>query len=608
MLMDMSTLYDTIQLSKLQEEALKLNYPPLLLELAMQLYTGPKAVMAEQELTPFFRVDHGVPAGCPQAPLLAKVVLAPALIPWKEKHAQVHLSSWVDDVGFDTAGQTPLQAAQTAVKAYRDLRSKLVDLGLRVNPKKTAFIATDKATDRALRDLLGRVQDLRRWTRPATPLLLEMELSIQDPWWKMEKTLLQEAQNQRTNRLAQRQYHQHLITGLDWHVYHQQIKQMPTEHKTHLKTWVQGAVQFRDNGQPKQCPICCVPATPKHILWLCKWHHGQGHKPMPPAWAERITQHDEDPLWSAGWIALEPEEHRQIEHAYQGHGTWQDLQVLAPHQHQGWAFTLDATPSTYDQRSQVWFFGLCVHAMSLGQLQRLGALTGIPSNPQNKTRALLAGLVALAKHTSTYVKVIVQVVAVCEARTHVRHRQLYMDPFEGLTDQDLQRVTVLYVSRNTRTPGSGPHLKRRQRDAALVAWERANAMHDRRTTEWQQVLDQDHTEIYKHAAARLAKVYAAKDHYIHQKATRAGRRNSAKNNWCSSATNPGRHPITSGNPTVVASIAVPVPVASGSTKRLRSRSLRRGLRKHAPSCAWMRNIQTSAARASHSPRSSHELR
>ena len=125
--------------------------------------------------------------------------------------------------------------------------------------------------------------------------------------------------------------------------------------------------------------------------------------------------------------------------------------------------------------------------MSLGQLQRLGAITGIPSNPQNKTRALLAGLAALAKHTNTQVKVIVQVVAVWEAWTQVRHRQPCLDLFEGLTDQDFHRVTVLYVSRNTRAPeapGSEPHLKRRQRDAALAAWERANALHDRRATEW----------------------------------------------------------------------------------------------------------------------------
>ena len=47
-LMDMSTFYDTIHLASLQEEAIKLDYPPLLLELAMQVYCGPKAILAEQ--------------------------------------------------------------------------------------------------------------------------------------------------------------------------------------------------------------------------------------------------------------------------------------------------------------------------------------------------------------------------------------------------------------------------------------------------------------------------------------------------------------------------------------------------------------------------------
>ena len=60
-LMDMSTFYDTINLARLQEEALKLQYPPLLLELAMQLYTRPKAILAEQELTPFFHVMESQP-------------------------------------------------------------------------------------------------------------------------------------------------------------------------------------------------------------------------------------------------------------------------------------------------------------------------------------------------------------------------------------------------------------------------------------------------------------------------------------------------------------------------------------------------------------------
>ena len=110
-LMDMSTFYDTIDLDRLQQEAIQLDYPPLLLELATQLYTGPKAISAEQEFTPFFRVDRGIPAGCPQAPLLAKAVLAPALIPWQQAHKKVHLSSWVDDIGYDTHGGNPIQVA-----------------------------------------------------------------------------------------------------------------------------------------------------------------------------------------------------------------------------------------------------------------------------------------------------------------------------------------------------------------------------------------------------------------------------------------------------------------------------------------------------------------
>ena len=229
---------------------------------------------------------------------------------------------------------------------------------------------------------------------------------------------------------------------------------------------------------------------------------------MPPEWAERLTQHDEDPLWNAGWIPLEPQDQLTMHHPYQGHGVWQGLQMLQAHQHQGWAFTLDATPSTYDTRSQLWVFGLCVHVMRTGQLQRLGAI---------------AGLVALAKHTSIAVKVIVQVAAVWEAWTDIRHRAQHQDLYHGLTETDFQRITVLYVSRNTRTPdtpGNEPHLRRRQRDAALTAWERATQLQNKRATDWQHTLDQDHETIYKHAAARLAVVFQDKEHYLHQKPNR----------------------------------------------------------------------------------------
>ena len=230
-----------------------------------------------------------------------------------------------------------------------------------------------------------QVNHIHRWHRPTGPYLVENEITIQDPWWKLERALLQEAKAQRTARLASKEHHQHLVAGIDWHTYRQVIRSIPGEHKPHLRTWTQGAIHFKEDGKPKLCPICKVPATTKHILWLRKWHQTQQHKPMPPEWAERILSDDETPLWTAGWIPLEPQENKQMQHPYQGHGAWRDLQ-LAPHQYQGWAFTLDATPSSYDQRDQLWVFGLCVHSMSMGQLQRLGAITGTPNQPHTPLR------------------------------------------------------------------------------------------------------------------------------------------------------------------------------------------------------------------------------
>ena len=695
-LMDMSTFYDTISLTRLQQEAQQLNYPPLLLEMAMQLYTGPKAIVAEQEMTPFFHVQNGVPAGCPQAPLLAKAALAPALQPWKASHPEAHLSSWVDDVGFDLSGSTPMTVAKKAVQAYRDLHERLV---LKVNPQKTAFITTDKHTDKALRELLtpddppiqtvmrdlgvdhqgarrrripvmkqrlnkahtrklklrtlrlpalkirlrlhrggiqpaalwgvegqglapryrtalrqamaqhlghhkgglldsthdlhhrkyidpgdqvvlhhlkaihsliqawpddqmaaleqawaathSRVQNnthpwytvrgpmaaaitylrewgwqastLMRWTRPETPLLTGNELDLQQPWWKLEKAIIQEAQQQRINRLASRPHYHNLITGIDWHTYHAVKKQLPAQSKHYLNTWVQAAVQYREATKTKQCPLCHVEATPKHILWLCKWHKTQKHDPMPAEWMERITSKDEEPLWTAGWTPLEPQEHRTHGHPHQGHGCWADLTPLAPQPHNGWAYTLDATPSSYDERNQMWVYGLCIHTMSLGQLSRLGAITGVAPGAQTKARALLAGVVALAKHTTTTAKVIVQLVTVWEAWHQPKSRAPFRDILEEVTEQDYSRITVLYVSKATRTPdapGNEPQLRRRQRDAALTAWERAKQFQDHKQEEWQQVLDNDHQLVYKHAVQRLAKIYEDPQHYIHHKAPR----------------------------------------------------------------------------------------
>ena len=149
------------------------------------------------------------------------------------------------------------------------------------------------------------------------------------------------------------------------------------------------------------CPMCQVPATSKHIIWLCKWHHGKGHQPLPLPWTERVHNPDEDPLWARGWINKEVYEHDTGAPTLRGHGLWQNLEA------KGYVVSIDAAPTTYDARSQGWVFAICIHTLSLGRLQRVAAITGLPPGKQSKTRALYYGMHVLAQHTQQNLKLVI---------------------------------------------------------------------------------------------------------------------------------------------------------------------------------------------------------
>ena len=128
-LLDMSTFYDTLDLQRLQQTAQDLDYPPLGLEFAMQVYTGHKAILAEGELSPWFHATTGVAAGCPQAPLLAKTFLQPILTSFQQAFPDLHLNGWVDDIGFDGNHTDPVHLAQRTIQAWQHLRADLTTAG-----------------------------------------------------------------------------------------------------------------------------------------------------------------------------------------------------------------------------------------------------------------------------------------------------------------------------------------------------------------------------------------------------------------------------------------------------------------------------------------------
>ena len=153
-LLDMSTFYDTIDLNTLQQVAQSLNSCPGPRVRHAGLHRT-KAVIADAELSHWFHVTKGMAAGCPQAPLLAKAYLQPILSPFQAKRPELHLNGWVDDIGFDGSHHNADTLAQNMVTAWHELSTQLREVGLKVNNQKTAFIVTDRATQKALEKRLG---------------------------------------------------------------------------------------------------------------------------------------------------------------------------------------------------------------------------------------------------------------------------------------------------------------------------------------------------------------------------------------------------------------------------------------------------------------------
>ena len=127
----------------------------VLLEFAMQVYTGHKNILAEGELSPWFHATAGVAAGCPQAPLPAKTFLQPILTSFQQAFPDLHLNGWVDDIGFDGNHTDPVQLARRTIQAWQHLRADLTTAGLIVNSHKTAFVVTDRVIHKALEKVLG---------------------------------------------------------------------------------------------------------------------------------------------------------------------------------------------------------------------------------------------------------------------------------------------------------------------------------------------------------------------------------------------------------------------------------------------------------------------
>ena len=151
---DLESFFDTIQFQQLIAAATDLQYPPLILKMALEVYMGARYLAADGVLSAGIRATNGVQAGCPAAPSLAKVALHQTIDKIQKRKDVANVDCWLDDVSIDVQHKSFKQAADSAIRVYRSLKDGMDANGFTISSKKTGFVASSTQASKHLRELL----------------------------------------------------------------------------------------------------------------------------------------------------------------------------------------------------------------------------------------------------------------------------------------------------------------------------------------------------------------------------------------------------------------------------------------------------------------------
>ena len=96
-------------------------------------------LQAEGVISNGVHCERGMLAGCPAAPLVAKLVLAPVLKDFQGKFPRASIDVWVDDISMDFVGEDSYTVCKEALA-----------VGLQLSVSKTGFLASTAEAKRAV--------------------------------------------------------------------------------------------------------------------------------------------------------------------------------------------------------------------------------------------------------------------------------------------------------------------------------------------------------------------------------------------------------------------------------------------------------------------------
>ena len=150
LLLDLQCFYDSVDLEQLLGLWEPLNFPPATLNAVYEVYSGPRLLQAEQITSTPVHCSKGILAGCPVAPLIAKLVLGPVIDQFTAEFPRASVDVWVDDISVDFTGMDANVVSREALDGYEQLKTGLEAIGLQLSATKTGFLASTVECKRAL--------------------------------------------------------------------------------------------------------------------------------------------------------------------------------------------------------------------------------------------------------------------------------------------------------------------------------------------------------------------------------------------------------------------------------------------------------------------------
>ena len=158
LLVDLQCFYDSVELAQLLHLWEPLDFPAVHANFLSEVYSGPRMLQAEQVTSSPVHCKRGILAGCPMAPLVAKLVLAPVIEDFVKQHPRSSVDVWVDDISVDFTGQEAQEVCAEALAGYEELKQGLEAAGLKLSVSKTGFLTSASDCKRHLNMVRGADQ------------------------------------------------------------------------------------------------------------------------------------------------------------------------------------------------------------------------------------------------------------------------------------------------------------------------------------------------------------------------------------------------------------------------------------------------------------------